>query len=108
MLRNLLRVPLFPRLMLAVALAAVPAAGVVLIPAAACANERQLAVGDELQATSDVTLHKAEICKGSRVSVTKVSSHDGQVDGVSVALADGHVVKMTMTQVHTFFRVVGE
>ena len=93
-------------LLVAIALTAVPAAGVVLTPAAACANEREIAVGTELQATSDVTLHKAEIAKGSRVSVTKVSKHDGRIDGVSVALADGHVVKMTLNQVQTFFRVV--
>ncbi len=67
------------------------------------ANEAAIDVGTELMATSDVTLHRAEIAKGSKVSVTKV-----QVDGLNVALADGHVVKVTMAQVHTYFRVVDE
>ncbi len=65
-----------------------------------------LAVGTELMATSNVTLHQAEIAKGSRVSVTKVSRNAGQVETVNVALADGHVVKVTISQVHTYFRVV--
>ena len=72
------------------------------------ADERPIDVGTELMATTDVTLHAAEIAKGSRVSVTKLSRNGGQVDTVSVALADGHVVKVTMAQVHTFFRVVEE
>ncbi len=67
-----------------------------------------IAVGTELEATTDVTLHRAEIAKGSKVSVTQVLGHSGQVEGLSVALADGHVVKVTMSQVHTYFRVVQE
>ena len=39
----------------------------------ALADEAPIAVGTELMATSDVTLHTAEIAKGSRVSVTKLS-----------------------------------
>ena len=72
----------------------------------AVAEERSIEVGTELQATTDVTLHRAEIAKGSRVSVTKVLVHGGRVDGLSVALADGHVVKVTLEQVHSYFRVV--
>jgi hypothetical protein len=71
-------------------------------------EERSLEVGTELMATSDVTLHQAEIAKGSKVSVTKLSKNGGQLDAVSVALADGHVVKVTIAQVHTYFRVVDE
>ena len=76
----------------------------------ACADEERsgIAVGTELEATTDVTLHRAEIVKGSKVSVTQVLGHSGQVEGLSVALADGHVVKVTMSQVHTYFRVVQE
>jgi hypothetical protein len=94
------------RLALAIllALAAVPAAGVMAERPAAAA-ESPLQVGTELVATTDVTLHQAEIAKGSRVSVTKLSQNAGKVDAVSVALADGHVVKVTIAQVHTFFRV---
>ena len=72
----------------------------------ALAAEEPIAVGTELMATSDVTLHQAEIAKGSRVSVTKLNKSGGQLEALSVALADGHVVKVTMAQVHTYFRVV--
>jgi hypothetical protein len=90
-------------LIVAVALAA-PAFGT----SAAHADEGAVAVGTALQATSDVTLHRAEILKGSRVNVTKILKRRGRVDGVSVALADGHVVKVTIAQLHTFFRVVSD
>ena len=93
---------------LLLAVAAAPAAGMATARPAFAAEEPSIAVGTELMATSDVTLHKAEIAKGSRVSVTKLSKSGGQVEAVSVALADGHVVKVTMAQVHTYFRVVGE
>jgi hypothetical protein len=95
-------------LALSLALASVPAVAALEGPRAAWADEPTIDVGTELMATSDVTLHMAEIAKGSRVSVTKLSRNGGQVDAVSVALADGHVVKVTMAQVHTFFRVVAE
>jgi prepilin-type processing-associated H-X9-DG protein len=65
-------------------------------------------VGTELMATADVTLHQAEIAKGSRVSVTKITRRGDEVDAVNVALADGHVVKVTIAQVHSYFRVVEE
>jgi hypothetical protein len=98
-----------PRLALAVvlALAALPVVGVT-VERPAIAAEAPIQVGTELVATADVTLHQAEIAKGSRVSVTKLSKNGGQVDGVSVALADGHVVKVTMVQVHTYFRVAND
>lgn len=101
--------PRSPRLLLTVALAicAAPMTSVALGKSVALADdEAELAIGTELQATSDVTLHQAEISKGSRVNVTKLLVRAGRVDGVSVALADGHIVKMTLGQVHTFFRVV--
>ncbi|APR85009.1 Hypothetical protein A7982_10358 [Minicystis rosea] len=100
--------PRLARILLTVALAAcaVPMVSVVGEAAALADDQDELAIGTELQATSDVTLHQAEIAKGSRVNVTKVLVRAGRVDGVSVALADGHVVKMTLGQVHTFFRVV--
>lgn len=98
-----------PRLLLTVALAALaaPAASTVIGEGVACADDRhEIAVGTALQATSDVTLHRAEIAKGSRVNVTKLLIRAGRLDGVSVALADGHVVKVTLAQLHSFFRVV--
>jgi hypothetical protein len=93
----------------ALAVAVSPAAFAVPAERAAFAGEdREIAVGTELMAVADVTLHKAEIAKGSRVSVTKVELRDGKLDGVSVALADGHVVKLPMATVHTYFQVVAE
>jgi ribosomal protein L21 len=95
------------RLALAVALA-LPASVIVeasLGSSVAHADEDAITVGTELVATADVSLHKAEIVKGSRVSVTKLRMHEGRVDGVDVALADGHVVKVTMTTVRSYFRV---
>ncbi len=62
-------------------------------------------VGTELVAVNDVTLHKAEIAKGSRVSVTKVLTAAGRVESVSVALADGHVVKVSPATLASHFRV---
>lgn len=97
--------------MLACALAAAASPAALALTAerpALAEEERDIAVGTELMAVSDVTLHKAEILKGSRVSVTKVELRDGKLDGVSVALADGHVVKLPMTTVHTYFQVVVE
>jgi hypothetical protein len=92
---------------LVLAAAAVPVATLAR-PAVALADERPIEVGTELMATSDVTLHKAEIAKGSRVSVTQLSRRAGLVESVNVELADGHVVKVSIAQVHTFFSVVGE
>jgi len=105
----MLRMTRVRRLALALLLtaAALPAVNMA-SPAPALADERPIQVGTELMATSDVTLHKAEIAKGSRVSVTQLSRREGRVESVSVELADGYVVKMSMAQVHTFFRVVGE
>jgi hypothetical protein len=103
--RTIVRVMRASALAVLLALAAVPAASVLGAGEALAEEERPISVGTELVATADVTLHKAEIAKGSRVSVTKLSRSGGQIDAVSVALADGHVVKVTMAQVHTYFRV---
>jgi hypothetical protein len=73
--------------------------------AALAAEENDLVVGTELVATADVALHKAEIAKGSRVSVTKLLLSRGRLDGVDVALADGHVVKVTLGAVRSYFQI---
>ena len=106
----MLRVLRIHRIALAVALALVATP---MIDAATNANEARaeedtLAVGTELMAVSDLTLHKAEIVKGSKVSVTKLNLRDGKLDSVNVALADGHVVKMPVAAVRSYFRVVPE
>jgi hypothetical protein len=108
MVRRIVRVPRIHRLAFAVALAVLaPAASAVVNEGVALADDGgDIAVGTSLQATSDVTLHKAEIVKGSRVNVTKLLVRAGRLDGVSVALADGHVVKVSLAQLHSFFRIV--
>ena len=72
------------------------------------AEEDAISIGTELMATSDVTLHRAEIARGSKVSVTKLNLREGKLDSVNVALADGHVVKMPLVAVRSYFRVVTE
>lgn len=67
-----------------------------------------LAVGVELEALQDVAIHRAELTKGSRVSVTKRNLRDGRLESVSVALADGHVLKMPIGAVRTYFRVASD
>jgi prepilin-type processing-associated H-X9-DG protein len=108
--RTIVRVrqPLRLALALSLAVAAVTFSPIPGGGSVAFAEEHPIGVGTELMATSDVTLHQAEIAKGSRVSVTKLSESGGRVESVNVALADGHVVKVTIAQVHTFFRVVEE
>jgi hypothetical protein len=73
--------------------------------AAQAAEETDLAIGTELVATADVALHKAEIAKGSRVSITKLLLSRGHLDGVDVVLADGHVVKVTLGTVRSYFQI---
>jgi hypothetical protein len=67
--------------------------------------ENPIEVGTQLVATSDVTLHRAEISKGSKVSVTKILTREGRTDGFAVALADGHIVKVTLSTIRSFFRI---
>jgi hypothetical protein len=67
---------------------------------------RDISVGTELMATSDVTVHRAEIVKGSRVSVTSVVRNAGRVEAADVALADGHVVKVAWATLRSFFQIV--
>ncbi|MEO5725379.1 MAG: hypothetical protein ABI134_14650 [Byssovorax sp.] len=100
--------PKLPRVLLAVLLAAVatPVLDATLgHNTAIAAEEHDLVVGTELVATADVALHKADIAKGSHVSITKLLLSRGQLDGVNVALADGHVVKVTLGTVRTYFQV---
>jgi prepilin-type processing-associated H-X9-DG protein len=78
------------------------------LPLSASAAEHPIEVGTELMATSNVQLHSAEIAKGSRVSVTKVMKNGDSVQTVNVALADGHVVKISIAQVHSYFQVVAD
>ena len=69
-------------------------------PSQARADEG-ISVGAELVALSDVTLSKAEIVKGARVSVAKLMQHDVAL----VELADGHMVKVAIGTLRSLFRV---
>ncbi len=106
--RTLVRMTKVPHVVLAtlLALAAAPVLESTLgNNAALAAEENDLVVGTELVATADVALHKAEIAKGSHVSVTKLLLSRGRLDGVDVALADGHVVKVTLGTVRSYFQI---
>ncbi len=92
---------------LAFALLALPIVDVTLGEQAAWADEAeaQIQVGTELVATSDVSLSRASLVRGSRVFVTKLITQGRRVAGFKVALADGHVVKVALSTVQRFFRV---
>lgn len=89
------------------------ALGVLSVPAGAMIEEHvaladvnDVKVGMQLEALSDVRLTEAAIAKGSKVSVTKLVQHQGHVDSVAVELADGHVVKVGLPTVRSYFRAV--
>src|SRR3954468_22560174 len=68
------------------------------------AAETEICVGAELQATEDVQLSRAEIAKGSRVSVTKVQLRQGDPSSVDISLADGQIIKQVgIGTIHNFF-----
>src|SRR5262252_471912 len=97
---------LFRGLVLGAALAfvALPAAEIA-SPTPARAETPDIRVGTELVALTNATLGKAEILKGSKVVVTKLLGGAGKVEGVAVALADGHVVKVALATVRSLFRI---
>jgi hypothetical protein len=89
-----------------------PRAGVIALfaallaaPSLARADEAPLAPGMELEAIQSVTLHQAEIAKGSKVAVTDVVKHEGKIDGVKIDLGDGHIVKVALATVRNFFKI---
>jgi hypothetical protein len=106
----MIRMHSLPRLLVTVALAclAVPAVDAATNQAQAYESASDLEVGTELLALDDFTVHQAEIAKGSRVSVTKLVKRSGRLDRVHVALPDGHVVKMPIRMVRSYFRVVAD
>ncbi len=67
-----------------------------------------IAVGTQLQATEDVQISRAEIARGSKVSVTNVVVRQGDPTSVDIALADGQVLKKVgIGTIRNYFRVVG-
>jgi hypothetical protein len=69
-------------------------------------EDAAIAPGTELEAIDTITVQRAEIAKGSKVAVAGLLKHEGKVEGVSIELGDGHVVKVGMRTVRNFFRVV--
>lgn len=65
-----------------------------------------IAVGTRLEALDTVTLSRAEISKGSRVSVTKLLHRQGRLASVDVELADGMVARVGIDKVRAVFRVL--
>lgn len=73
----------------------------------ASAADDEIAVGTELEATDVVQIGRAEIAKGSKVSVTKLEGRQGDPSTVDLALADGQVVKKVgMGTIRSYFRVI--
>jgi hypothetical protein len=67
-----------------------------------------IGVGTRLEALDDVTVARAEIAKGSKVSVTRLVHRQGRVAGVDVELADGQIARVGIDTVRSFFRVLGD
>ena len=77
-------------------------------PNEARAESVEIGVGTELEAIADITLSKAEIAKGSKVSVAKLMEHGGRIEGALLELADGHVISVAIGTVRSLFSVVHE
>lgn len=68
-----------------------------------------LTVGTELLALEDLRLARADIAKGAKLLVTKLSLREGQPTTVDVALSDGHVLKkVAISMIRTYFRVLAD
>ncbi|WP_437938689.1 hypothetical protein [Sorangium sp. So ce341] len=67
-----------------------------------------IAVGVRLEALADVKVARAELARGSRVSVARLIERQGQVTAVDVELADGHIARVAMATVRASFRVLSE
>jgi hypothetical protein len=81
-------------------------ASAALDPAPAEASQ-DLVVGMELVALEDVRLHRAEVGKGSRVTIARVTRARGKTASVDVELADGVVVpRVAVARIFDSFRIV--
>ncbi|KYF90041.1 hypothetical protein BE20_44740 [Sorangium cellulosum] len=67
-----------------------------------------IAVGVQLEALADVKVARAEVARGSRVSVARLIERQGQLTAVDVELADGHIARVGMATVRASFRVLSE
>ena len=77
------------------ALVALPAATAAAAPAppAPPLQPAEIAIGTELVARNDVVLRSANLTKGTRVRVVKVSVKNGKPTALSLELPDGHVIR---------------
>jgi hypothetical protein len=97
-------------------IAAVVAALSVIVPAGAAGATEEtpakvangIAVGVQLEALADVKVARAELARGSRVSVARLIERQGQLTAVDVELADGHIARVAMATVRKSFRVLPE
>ncbi|WP_437781515.1 hypothetical protein [Sorangium sp. So ce1097] len=67
-----------------------------------------IAVGVRLEAVADVKVARAEVARGSTVSVARLIERQGRITAVDVELADGHIARVAMATVRTSFRVLPE
>ncbi|MGK3967032.1 hypothetical protein WMF38_23020 [Sorangium sp. So ce118] len=67
-----------------------------------------IAVGVQLEAVADVKVARAEVARGSRVSVARLIERQGRLTAVDVELADGHIARVAMATVRASFRVLSE
>ncbi|WP_433933250.1 hypothetical protein AB3662_03310 [Sorangium cellulosum] len=67
-----------------------------------------IAVGVRLEAVADVKVARAEVARGSTVSVARLIERQGRVTAVDVELADGHIARVAMATVRASFRVLSE
>ncbi|WP_437677575.1 hypothetical protein [Sorangium sp. So ce131] len=95
---------------------AVVAALAVVVPGGAAAASEEaaatasdgLAVGAQLEALADVKVARAEVARGSRVSITRLIERQGHVAAVDVELADGHIARVAVATVRASFRILSD
>jgi hypothetical protein len=82
--------------------------GPLAVPEARAEDVGELAVGTQLEALSDVKLSRAELARGSRVSITKLIQKQGRLAAVDVELADGYIARVPIATLRAFFRIVSD
>ncbi|WP_437734873.1 hypothetical protein [Sorangium sp. So ce1335] len=71
-------------------------------------SSTDIAVGVRLEAVADVKVARAEVARGSTVSVARIIERQGRITAVDVELADGHIARVAMATVRASFRVLSE
>lgn len=65
-----------------------------------------LVVGARLEALANVKVARAEVAKGSRVSVAGLVERQGRLSAVDVELADGYVARIAVATIRKSFRLL--